>query len=152
MIFSGINTSRMRSWILSYLRRHHHITFVDFNQCSLRQYCSYSWNGYFAGRSQSLSAKLRTKVHESYKQNNASRLVQLPRCSRIIFLQRKWKFSIFFSCKMYMHLLCVMRSTSSKSREFKILIDIFLLFLWEKIFKSTVIWKVSSWGQMQIFE
>ena len=105
LIFSGINTSRMRSWILSYLRRHHHITIVDFNQCSLRQYCSYSWNGYFAGRSQSLSAKLRTKVHESYKQNNASRLVQLPRCSRIFFYKENEKIFRFSSVSICSRML-----------------------------------------------
>ena len=86
IFFSDIDFKRMWEWILSRLRRHHHFSCLDFDQCTLCQFGSIRRNGHLDGGSQFVRAKLRAKIRPRHRESHASRFCLTKKTHTV------WKF------------------------------------------------------------
>ena len=92
IFFSDIDFKRMWEWILSRLRRHHHFSCLDFDQCTLCQFGSIRRNGHLDGGSQFVRAKLRAKIRPRHRESHASRfcLTKKTHCLKIQKMSHNW--------------------------------------------------------------
>ena len=104
-LFLDINFERMWEWILSRLRRHHHLSGLDFDQCTLCQFGSIRRNGHLDGGSQFVRAKLRAKIRAGHRESHASRFCLTKNIKHGLKIHKNVS---LFSTARFSHILAVL--------------------------------------------